>query len=146
VNVCFSQVARTHRDSKHPEIVTIVPIKPMKFSACEKDTNYVTIFADSTDHGYEFGLSILFAKCVTEKFVGLTIGFVDSTRLDLDYTHLYESVNYATHLLTEKELAQLRNVAFNLIIFRMAEHYTACSSIRTKDFFMNFLRPYRNGY
>lgn len=102
-------------------------LPPMKFSCGKGDTIKVSAYVDKDC------VSRLFVKCTSinhhhDCMVGVTIGFVDGTFLELLSINNYEIKDF--HKLSEME--------FDYFSFDELLSSKACIKIKTKDYFIRF--------
>ena len=105
-------------------------LPPMKFSCSGGDTIKVSVYVDKDC------ISRLSVKCTSlthhhDCMVGVTIGFVDGTFLEILSVNNYEI----------KDFHKLSEMQFDYFSFDELLSSKACLKIKTKDYFIRFFNP-----
>ena len=102
-----------------------VSSSPMKFSCGKLDTIYIYVHLDSLNN------SELYVQCSKHQhktWIGITIGFVDGSMMELKSKDCYSI----------KNANKLYSTQFDYISFDELLSSTACINIKSKDYFIRF--------
>lgn len=128
---------RIHRYPSYPEIVTLTPDKPMKFDGGNNDTIYLSILADSLDeYDYQYTLYCQFPRSVNN--FSIEIQYTNNTTQIFEPYRIVD--NYVELKINDGKLAYL---PLSAVIFYNNNVMQSCIRIKTKDYFINFLKQVR---
>ena len=134
-----SQVLRYRTDTS----VVIAAASVMKFSHRKHDTDYVSIYADSSAAGYKVIMSVSYPNYFDVDGSSIYIGHQFGANEVFLPTRLDSSTNTAEFVLTASQVEFLKSSPITIIGFHDKYEESYCTEIKTKRYFMQFLAEYK---
>jgi hypothetical protein len=136
---CSSQVLRYRTDTS----VVIAAASVMKFSHTKHDTDYVSIYADSSAAGYKVIMAVSYPDYCNIEACSISIGHQFGANESFTPNRFDCNTNTAEFLLTAAQLEFLKASPFTVIGFHDKYEDGYCPVVKTKRYFMQFLTEYK---